>query len=430
MLLSRLVAFPESNRILRIHLFSAPFISIHLGLLAMIPVLLRKPDGFAGAKWQVIVATTAMPVAALFSILWSEVYRRISPAWYVFLIWLLAFLPLGGVALSRSAGMVLVFVVVASFGLAGLNPLNGDVLRSCYPPAVRGKVFSILQTVTQCTVMLITFGVGYWLDRDGQAFRLYMPLGVVLMGLGAISFARITRQPLFQERAHHSSSEPLIASLRHAYRGMYRSLREDPDFRRYETGYFIYGMGWMACHALLPFLLVDVLRLEYGQVATATQVTFYLVQLLMLVPAGFLIDRVGHVRMAGWAFAIMAFYPLILIFCTNIYTLTAAIVVYGLGITGVNLTWTIGPVSMARDAARASHYLAIHASMVGLRAGLGQIPAVVLYWLTGDIRIPLLIAALLFMTGAWIMFRLERDQKIALAVAVPEEMPPAHTEVP
>jgi hypothetical protein len=66
--------------------------------------------------------------------------------------------------------------------------------------------------------------------------------------------------------------------------------------------------------------------------------------------------------------------------------------------------------------------------MVGVRGLLGQFPAVALYRWTGDLRVPLLLAVVLFAWGSVIMFRVERDRQAGLAVveeAVPLAPPSA-----
>jgi hypothetical protein len=120
---------------------------------------------------------------------------------------------------------------------------------------------------------------------------------------------------------------------------------------------------------------------------------------------------------------------------TSVHALVVASILYGIGMAGVNLAWTLGPVSLARDASQASQYLAIHATLVSLRAILGQLPAVAIYRYTKGplgpahaILIPLTLAAITFMIGAVLMRRLERDRRArpapvrSLEAVVPAEV--------
>ncbi|GAG09747.1 unnamed protein product, partial [marine sediment metagenome] len=263
----------------------SPLHSIYWGVLAMVPVFLRKPDGFAGSELETVIITSAIPVMSIISIFWNEVYRRMGSHFYLLIIWLVAFLPLGGIALCYRPELVISCIVLSAFGLSGTVSISGDIMRKCYATRVRGKLFSILGASGQATIIVVTFFVGRWLDINDQAFRIYMPVSVLVLGLGTILLYKITREPEFLEHQTPRPTERLRTSMLNAYRNMMTVLRGDRNFRKYEIAFFIYGTGWMICHSLLPFLLVDKLKLDYSQVANATQVTFTATVLLMLVPA-------------------------------------------------------------------------------------------------------------------------------------------------
>lgn len=424
----RLIAFPESRRIFYIHLLAAPFLAIPWALLAMVPVLLR--NYFRASVWETTVSTAAVPIMLLLSVVWNDLYLRMPPRRYLLMLWLIAIAPLIGVAWCHSPRTVLCFIILSAVGIGAINPMIADILRGCYPPSVRGKAFSILQALSRATIMGSTYGIGVWLNVDHQAFRVYLPLGAGLTGLGMLVLARITRQPLFDERHRAHPTEPLTASLRRTVRNMARALAQDRTFRRYETAFSIYGLGWMICNALLPFLVVDRLKLDYEQIARATQTAFEFALILMMLPTGYLMDRLGPIRTSSWAFAVLVCYPFGLIAAEGPASLTLATLGFGVGISGVQLAWTIGPVTLARDSAQAPYYLAIHGTLVGFRALLGQFPAVILYKLVG-IEVPLILAAALFATGAVLMHRLERDRQAdqkARSSVIPFQ--PEHARIP
>jgi len=153
------------------------------------------------------------------------------------------------------------------------------------------------------------------------------------------------------------------------------------------------------------------LHLPYGQVAGSTQVVFQLTLLVTMLPAGHVTDRLGPIRVAKWSFAFLALYPIGLMLSQSALHLGLACVVYGVAMSGIHVAWTMGPVTLGRDASAAPHYMAIHATLVGVRALLGQFPAVWLYMVTGRIAVPLAVAMMLFLGGAAVMFRLERSRR-------------------
>jgi MFS family permease len=424
LILDRLVAFPESRNILRLQLWATPFIALQAAVFQMLPVLLRSH--FQANEWETVISTSAISITLVLSVIWNELYRRIGSGRYLTLLWISAIAPLAGIALCHKAWTSLVFIVIAATGFGGMQPLSGDILRSCYPPAARNRIFSVVQMVTQFTVMVGTYLIGLWLNWRPDSFRWYLPVGTVLVGIGMWLLYRITVRQLFIERQQARPSEPLRTSLRRVYHNMLTVFREDSIFRRHETAFSIYGLGWMICWALLPFLCVDKLNLTYEQVARSTQTVLQLTLLLTMLPTAYLMDRLGPLRTAAWSFAALTLYPVGLMWAYDVNSLTAVTILYGIMLSGVNLAWTLGPIFLARDASQAPTYLAIHATMVGIRGLIGQFPAVALYRWTGDLRVPLALAVVLFAWGAVIMFRVERDRRKGLTIVpVPEPIPVA-----
>ncbi len=418
-LLNHVVAFPESRRILRLHIASSLLTHTYWGVVGILPVLLRK--GFDASVLETTIASAAIGVMALFSIFWKELYLRMRPGPYLLLTWCLMYLPLAGIAACHRAGTVLLFYLLSALAFGAPTAFAGDLLRSCYPPGARSRVFGLVTAAQQVAVIVSAWFVGHWLDRDPQSFRVYLPTAVVLMGLGVWLQARIAAQPLFVERLVRPPAEPLRVGLVKARHYMFRVLRDDPDFRRYEIAFFYYGLGFMFGAALMPFLVCDRLRLDYAQVTRATQVVYQSVLLICTVPAGYLMERHGPVRVAGWSFAMLALCPLGLIFARDEATLTAVMIGNGVAMAGVNLAWTVGPVVLPRDPSQAGAYVAIHATLVGFRGLLGHFPAVMLYVWTGSIEVPLVLAMLLTTAGAVVMLRLARRR---VAPGAPPAVPP------
>jgi hypothetical protein len=425
--LHRLIAYPESRRILRLHLAAQIFLAVDAGVFAMIPVLLR--GRFGATEWQTMLATSSTAFMSLLAVFWNEIYFRLSPRQYLLLLWSLSTLPLAGVAACSTAAPVLALVLLAAMGSGGIQSVNGDLLRSCYAPSKRSRVWSLLKITEQLVVIGVAYAIGRWLDHDGNAYRWFFPIAVILIATSMILIERITQHRLFQDRLLTRPGRNQSAGPFQAYRNMIQALKGDTDFRRYETAFCIYGLGWMICYAMVPFIVIDVLGLTFSQAAIATQVCFQSTLLVMLLPMGHLMDRVGPIRLSGWFFSILVLYPTILILTHDIRVLMVASIVYGLGMAGVNLAWTLGPVSLARNAAQASQYLAIHATLVSLRALLGQVPAVAIYHFAKGplgaaraIHIPLALAAAMFALGSYLMRKLDQDRR---RTGAPPPVPPA-----
>jgi MFS family permease len=162
----------------------------------------------------------------------------------------------------------------------------------------------------------------------------------------------------------------------------------------------------MSCTAILPFLTCDKLDLKYTEFAVSTQVAYNLVMLATMVPAGWLMDRFGPIRVTAWSFLMVTLYPVGLMFVNGEATLTLVVIYNALAMAGIQLAGTLAPITLARAAADAPTYVGIHLTLVGPRAILGNLAAVALYNRTDRIELPLALAAILFIGGAIMMFRL------------------------
>jgi hypothetical protein len=90
------------------------------------------------------------------------------------------------------------------------------------------------------------------------------------------------------------------------------------------------------------------------------------------------------------------------------HELTIVSVVYGIAHAGASMGWMLGPVALAPSQDRVPQYVAIHATLVGLRGAIFQALGVALYWLTGSFEAALLVAAGGFIWAGWQMWTLRK----------------------
>ena len=180
----------------------------------------------------------------------------------------------------------------------------------------------------------------------------------------------------------------------------------------------VYGVGWMICYALLPFLITDKLHLPYNDATRSTQVTYQIALCLAFWPAGLLMDKLGAIRSTGLSFLMLTLYPIGLIFASNSLDLTFVSVWYGLAHAGASVGWAIGPVALAPSKEKVPQYVAIHATMVGLRGAIFQGLGVLLYSLSHSFVLPLILAAAGFIYSSYIMFKLHSKVQDQLKVKI------------
>ncbi len=386
---------PSINRVLFPHIAAAACLGTTQAVIAFLPFLARLR--FDASDWQTTVLTAAIPVMQFFSIFWNQHYAGSQTPRYLVAIALLHSLPIGLIGLAPNIWVVMSCFVVAAFGNAGMSPLNADILRTCYPAHRRGRVFGLVSTAQMSAAMLTGFAIGRWSDHTPNAFRYFLPAVAAVQLLGLSLFAHVARQPIFASRRRPAPPEK---SWLAPFRDMNAVLRADRAFAAYEVAFMSYGVGWMICTALIPALATDKLHLNYGQYTKATIVIYQFVIVLMFFLAGRTVDRVGPMRLAAASFLWLTLYPVGLLIISNFGGLVACSVLYAIGMVGVNLTWTLGPIALSTDASRASHYLAIHTTMVGIRGIVAQGLGMALYVWTGHFAYPLLIAAAGFLWAA------------------------------
>jgi len=403
------------RRILTLHMLGAGCLGTAISLVFVLPFLARQR--FGASDWHTPLLTAAVPVMQLFTILWNHVYARLPVRRYLLLLALLAALPIALIALTDRLSIIIVCFILAAFGGAGggaaLSPLNADLLRTCYAAGVRGRAFGLVSTSQMFATLTAGLAIGYWSDRDPDAYRWFMPMLACLVATGLTSYALISRIDVFESRSRIAIAGP--GPWHAPFRDMVDILRADRRFFRYEVAFMLYGAGWMICTALLPIIGTDRLHLSNTGYASGTVVAFQLSLVLLLGVMGRVADRIGPMRLASLSFLWLTLYPLGLLVCSDLAGLFVITVLYALGMAGVHLSWTLGPVSLAGDPARSPHYLAIHGTLVGVRAILFQGLGIALYRWTGGFVVPLLLGAVGFVLAAWEMRRVRKSSGPSVA---------------
>lgn len=366
----------------------------------LMPLLVRLRFGSSDPcwrDWQTTLITAAVPIFMMLSIFWNDLLRRLTLAKYLLVFWLVAVFPLGCIALAHNYWQLLACHVVATAGLGGQSPLNGKLLKHFYSDVVRGRAYALLNAVMLASGVAAVFVVGAWMERDPNAFRIYFPCVALVQLAGIVVLlvlARLTRM----EHEVVAATKPSWATLVRPVLHMGATLRADRTFLRYERAFMTYGAAFMLCDALLPVLATAKLGLRYEDYAYSTQVVLKLVMLAAMLPMGWLHDRVGPVRISGLAFGVLTLYPFLLLAAGGAGGVAGANLAYGLGMAGVQMGWMLGPLLLAGTAEKVPQYVAIHATLVGVRGIVFQGLGMLLYKLTGSFVWPLLLAAIAF---AW-----------------------------
>ncbi|GMV24720.1 MAG: hypothetical protein AMXMBFR58_07510 [Phycisphaerae bacterium] len=376
----------------------------------ILAVLAKKR--FGATDWQTVLVTAAPTVLFVTGIFWNDVFRRARLGRYLATYWIVSCAPLLAAPIVTSYAEMLVLQLIVCVGIAGYHPAAGELLRHLYPDASRGRIFSVLSASNMLLNAAGGYAVGVFLDKNPDSYTWYMPLAALLQGIGIAIFWGLARSSGITARraALLRADAAAIAEPRTMLRRvldpvvhMRQVLREDRVFYRYEAAYMTYGVGWMVCYALLPLIVTNRLGLNYEEVARSTHVAYLVALVAALVPCGWAMDRLGAARTSGISFAALTLYPAGLLWASNASELAIVSAVYGLAHSGTHLGWTLGPVSLAPSPEKVPQYVAIHATLVGLRGAVFQGLGVLVYRATGSFVWPLVLAAASFLWAAWQM---------------------------
>ncbi|MCA9244292.1 MAG: hypothetical protein KDA32_10075 [Phycisphaerales bacterium] len=422
-------------RLLLTHALATFLISSGLGVAWFLAALIAR-KAFGAGDWQTFFMTVVLPVMAVASLLWSEWLRSAPLRRYLWRWWAVACLPLAMIAFAGDFWGLLACHALAAFGQAGWSPALSLILKRSYRDQIHGRAFGFLSIAQVGAIMASTYFGGRWLDANPEAYRIFIPVIVVLQavgvwllnstlpdepGAGADAVPTTTPIGAMGVPAQEAATDRRAPAKRMSpIAGMVAVLREDRLFTRYEAAFMTYGAGYMICEAMFPLYVTDALNLNYTQVATWAVMLRGGTQLVVSAPAGWVMDALGAARTSALSFAVLALYPLVLIFTGSTLGLGIGSAIFGFGLAGVLQGWLLGPVTLAPSPDRAPHYVAIHSALVGVRGVLFQALGIIVYLATGSFAASFALASLAFLLGAWQMMLLAkpiRERRLAREAA-------------
>ncbi len=406
----------------RFHLPAAGLEGVVAGIFSLNDIVLRKT--FGAGPGLITLLVMVPPVSQLLSVVWGNLMEGREKRGFILRFGLVGRLALLTVALAVTP---MEFVVPVAFSItmsSALIPALNAMYQTNYTSPERGRVFGLVMSVTALATIAGSIGAGAWLDHDDRAYRFLYPLAGLFGALSAVIFYRIrARRSQFIERARrHAAAIPagrfeimklggdwlgdVQRGLRDPWSGIRDTFREDPSFFRFEIAFMIYGVGFMMLQPVIPIFLVDDIRVQYSEVATARGLIFWGIISVLSPFFGWLLDRTNVMRVGVIGFAILAVYPLWMAASRSVSSVYGAFALYGLAMSAVNIAWTMGPIFFAgrRDAAR---YMGVHVMMVGIRGLVGNPLGLGLMTLVGS-RGTFLVSGLFFAAAAVIMAGLER----------------------
>lgn len=340
-------------------------------------LILRRELG--ATPLQLSVMSAAAGACLLLSLAWARALHGRAPLPY--LVWpsFLARAVFLLVPFAASAWSFVSLVVAANF-FAAAGPAQAAVVERVYPRAERGRALGAVRMAGAVLGIGLALGAGQLFERVD--YRWIFPAAAAVGMAGCLAQRKLE----VPERASDA-------------------VREDHAFRRLLVASFLFGAGCWIQTPAHPLLLVDVLNASAGQVgvfAAAAAVA----TLAGSAWWGWLVDRRPSLEALRVMYLVGAATPLICWVAWSPWVLVASSVTDALLGIGLELVWLMVVIDVAGPS-RAPQYVAISATLAGVRGVLGPLAGGLVIHGAG-VHAVYLIAAALMLAAAWLVARAVR----------------------
>lgn len=387
------------------------------GVLLLNEYVLRKQ--LDATRWHILLLLLIPAVLQLVTVVWNPAtsagplarrpFRTLGIAVHALL--LLPLIPGPTWPPWAFVGLLVIVLVAQVF----LVPIQNSIVARNYGEVRRGRRFGRAVAVQSLFIIGVSVPAGLWLDHDPTAWPWAYAFGA-LAGMFAYSqWGRLRRR---------RGAAPPRDLEQHG--SAWSALRRDRTFLAFEGCFMVYGLGFLSLQPVLPLFLVDELRVSYTDVGLARGAVFWSVMVLASPLIGRLGDRLGILRLGALGFLCLGLFPLVLWLLPSRLGLFLGFGIFGLAMSAVNVTWNLGPITMARGRDPVP-YLNAHVAAVGVRALLGMTAATAIHEAVGTAPVFLGVVGLEVVAAA-LMFWLARST--GRRWRVPEVPPSVHVPQP
>ena len=371
------------RRNLVLDLGSAVFYGVYLSAVVnFVPVVARR----MGADAFLLSLIAAAPaVGNIIAVLASHYLQRRRKLPFMVAAWtigrglfLLSPLVIAPVAFT---GLVVTHWLIVSLTVTGYV----EVMRAIYPAAIRGRAMAYVRVGFTATATILTPIFGQLLDVWGHA--IIFPLAAIGGVLSGVLFGQVTYTET-PAPTQHDLLEPL------------RIFQRDKPYRDYSIAFLICGFGYLLVTPLIPILLVDELRLNYGQVGLLGMINS-IAWMVFYIVWGRLVDRRGGLWAVQINLLLTAFITLAFAFAFDIWVTAIAYIITGITVAGSDLGWMNAIMQFARKE-QIGHYTALHAFLLGVRGIIAPLLGTALMtipWI--GLRGVFIIATVIVLIGWW-----------------------------
>jgi len=401
-MLDVLRAYPEYTRkSLKFHVPAVLLDGLAQGVAILFLVVARKT---LDASDLVITVLTQAPVAVMLFANVAAIRMIGKPKKpYLLLAAAIGRLPYLAIFFVHDASVYAALLFFSFFYYLWFKPAENSIFQANYDPEQRGAIFGYLNGLQLLSILLGAFLGGMILNHEAQNYRLLIP-AAGLAGIGALllyAFLPVRRM---------TYDQPLTTRIGvlDAYRNFFTALFRDRPFGRMELCFLIYGFGIIMLDPLIVIFVVDDLKLDYAQMATALGLVGQGTMLVAMPLLGRIYDRFHPTAVLSASVLGLLCFPLTLYFAHGVAGLYLAFLFRGVAMSGVNLVWNLGPIHFAQGK-DSSNYMGVHMTLTGVRGLLAPIMGMGLYYLLGIRNAFLVSIAIFVVSGSLAALFAKRD---------------------
>ncbi len=289
----------------------------------------------------------------------------------------------------------------------------------------RNRLWGLTVTIATLVSMACAAGAGTILDLDQFNFRwLFAAAGFIgLLGTVILAQAPLRGKYKLTSDNPQLNMRRLVAEPIHGFVAL---LRRDRAFLHFEMAFFLYGSALMLLMPVMPFYLKDVVGMNYSQVGVA-QGPLAMAGVILLSPVwGKFMDGRGPAALCTLIFAVLSLFPLGLLIGMDRFSgpallliVYASYLVFGIGMSGINVAWSLAPLSFAKGR-DASPYSGAHVTITGIRGSIAPMLGAIMMSISYEVVF--ITSATLFLLGSIGMVIHSRNHRFeaeSVAVTVP-----------
>jgi hypothetical protein len=240
----------------------------------------------------------------------------------------------------------------------------------------RSRLWGLNAVVTTIISMLAAYLSGVLLHWHAESFRLLFGCTGIVGMLGVYILARAPVRGLYK-LAESQPATTLQQIVVQPVRSFMAILLRDRRFLHFEAAYFMYGCALMFTFPTLPIYIADRAQMNYEQAGLALGILSQVPIVLLSTSWGRMMDLRGPVTTSALTFFVLALFPTILLLgplhesagIPLVWGVYASQLIQGIGMAGVNVTWSLAPICFAGNQ-DSSQYSGAHVTLTGIRGAI------------------------------------------------------------